>query len=162
MIGGLCESPLTFQAIIVWRDELNEGRILLRDVIDLDATFGAAPGEDGAPPPAEATAEAEEPAMPDLESEDDYDSDENAMSLAAMEAQLKPKVLATFDEIAAAYKKLRKMQDARLDAALTSIEVTKASDTRYKKLKSELVTLVKSLRLNNNRIEALVEQLYAI
>jgi RNA polymerase primary sigma factor len=166
MIGGLCESPLTLQAIIVWRDELNEGRILLRDVIDLDATYGLTPDGE-AVPGAEAPAEAAEaapaePVMPDLESEDDYDSDENALSLAAMEAQLKPKVLAIFDDIAADYKKLRKMAEARHEAQSTSTELAKGSDARYKKLKAELVVLVKSLRLNNNRIEALVEQLYTI
>jgi RNA polymerase primary sigma factor len=167
MIGGLCESPLTLQAIIVWRDELNEGRILLRDVIDLDATYGLTPDGEAVVPGADAPAEANEaaaaePAMPDLESEDDYDADENALSLAAMEAQLKPKVLAIFDEIAADYKKLRKMAEARHEAQSTSTELAKGSDARYKKLKAELVVLVKSLRLNNNRIEALVEQLYTI
>jgi RNA polymerase primary sigma factor len=165
MIGGLCESPLTLQAIIVWRDELNEGRILLRDVIDLDATYGLTPDGEAVPgtdAPAEAPEAAAEPVMPDLESEDDYDSDENALSLAAMEAQLKPKVLAIFDDIAADYKKLRKMAEARHEAQSTSTELAKGSDARYKKLKAELVVLVKSLRLNNNRIEALVEQLYTI
>jgi RNA polymerase primary sigma factor len=172
MIGGLCESPLTLQAIIVWRNELNEGRILLRDVIDLDATYGLAPGEEGvaaepgaegAAPVAGAPAAEAEPAMPEMGGDDDdYDADENALSLAAMEAQLKPKVLAIFDDIAADYKRLRKMQEARHEAHTTSVELAKGSDTRYKKLKAELVVLVKSLRLNNNRIEALVEQLYAI
>src|SRR6187200_3408927 len=107
MIAGLCESPLTFQAIIIWRDELNEGKVLLRDIIDLEATY-AGPDGKGAPKAdgeaegeetAEAqTAEGDEAAIPegDLE-EDDM---ENNVSLSAMETDLKPKVLETFDRIA--------------------------------------------------------------
>ena len=110
MIAGLCESPLTFQAIIIWRDELNEGKILLRDIIDLEATYEgpeakapppALPGE--APQPAEAPESGEPPAEGEMDDDDDY---ENALSLAAMEAELKPKVLETFDNIAGTYKKL--------------------------------------------------------
>src|SRR4026209_2131721 len=112
MIAGLCESPLTFQAIIIWRDELNEGKILLRDIIDLEATYQGPEAKQ--PPPAiggeeqeEAQAEPGAEGRPDgdLDDEDDY---ENALSLAAMEAELKPKVLETFDRIASTYKKLRK------------------------------------------------------
>src|SRR4026209_2245144 len=112
MIAGLCESPLTFQAIIIWRDELNEGKILLRDIIDLEATYEGPEAKQ--PPPAiggeeqeEAQAEPGAEGRPegDLDDEDDY---ENALSLAAMEAELKPKVLETFDRIASTYKKLRK------------------------------------------------------
>ncbi len=189
MISGLCESPLTFQAIIIWRDELNEGKILLRDIIDLEATysgpFARAPeavemqvnGANGvhsvpvaappppppaaAPPPADAE-DGEE--VPPPVSEDDLDDDEfeNAMSLAAMEAELKPKVLETFDNIAGNYKKLRKLQDELVDRKLHDDELSPAQEKRYKKLKSEIITEVKSLSLNSNRIEALVEQLYDI
>jgi RNA polymerase primary sigma factor len=185
MISGLCESPLTFQAIIIWRDELNEGKILLRDIIDLEATYsgpfartpeaGEMPvnGANGvhvvqpAPPPAPAAAPADAEdgeEVPPPVSEDDLDDDEfeNAMSLAAMEAELKPKVLETFDNIAGNYKKLRKLQDELVDRKLHDDELSPAQEKRYKKLKGEIIAEVKSLSLNSNRIEALVEQLYDI
>lgn len=164
MISGLCESPLTFQAIIIWRDELNEGKVLLRDIIDLDATFagpdakkidrsaeGAAPPPSGAP-----TGEAEgEPP------EDEVD-DESNLSLSAMEMELKPKVLETFDNIAGTYKKLRRLHDRSVELQSSGKELSKAQTNRREKLCVELVDFVKSLSLNNTRIEALVEQLYSI
>ena len=164
MIAGLCESPLTFQAIIIWHDELNEGKVLLRDMIDLDATFagpdakkidrsaeGASPPPSGAP-----TGEAEgEP------TEDEAD-DENNMSLSAMETELKPKVLETFDAIAKTYTKLRRLQDQSVQLQAEGKELSKAQKNRQLKLSDEIVDYVKSLSLNNMRIEALVEQLYMI
>jgi RNA polymerase primary sigma factor len=194
MISGLCESPLTFQAIIIWRDELNEGKILLRDIIDLEATyagpFARAPegagelvapvnGANGshAPHHAPAAAPAASPAAaptgddeegeegaPRAPAEDDIDDEdfENSLSLAAMEAELKPKVVETFDNIAANYKKLRKLQDELVDRKLNDDALSPAQEKRYKKFKAELVAEVKSLSLNSNRIEALVEQLYDI
>ena len=137
MIAGLCESPLTFQAIIIWRDELNAAKVLLRDIIDLEATYAgpdakkpemppppeASPRADGEPPSAEppppagegarrARDDEEEPLPPPTRAEDDDDDFENNLSLAAMEAEIKPEVLETFDRIADNYKKLRKLQDA--------------------------------------------------
>jgi RNA polymerase primary sigma factor len=174
MIAGLCESPLTFQAIIIWRDELNEGKILLRDIIDLEATYsGPFARPEGAPEPhvngAPNGAPAAAPAEPGEESpeapgEEDMDDDEfeNALSLAAMEAELKPKVVETFDNIAQSYKKLRKLQDELVDRKLNDDELSPAQEKRYKKLKAEIIGEVKSLSLNSNRIEALVEQLYDI
>jgi RNA polymerase primary sigma factor len=176
MIAGLCESPLTFQAIIIWRDELNEAKILLRDIIDLEATYEgpeakSAPmvvhdGSNGAGAAAvSAPADAGDGDMPppgaegDMDDEDDY---ENAMSLAAMEAELKPKVLETFDRIAANYKKLRKQQDKRLEQQVAGEEGSRQLQKAYDKLRDEIVTDVKSLSLNNSRIESLVEQLYSI
>ena len=183
MIAGLCESPLTFQAIIIWRDELNEGRILLRDIIDLEATY-AGPDAKATPPaaPAEGAAEGapaaaeEEKKKPeddtsgesteneDGEDEDDDDEDDpdNSMSLAAMEAELKPKVVETFDGIASNYKKLRRLQDQLVENRMKSSNLSPSQERRYKKLRSEIIDDVKSLSLNNNRIEALVEQLYDI
>ena len=192
MIAGLCESPLTFQAIIIWRDELNEGKVLLRDIIDLEATYagpdgkntpkidmtapGAPRGAGGAgcaarpghgadqsaggpaPPPATKTAEAPIPEE-NFEEEDDM---ENSVSLSAMEAELKPKVLETFDRIADAYKKLSKLQVQNVESKLKNETLTPAQERRYKTLKKEIVVDVKSLSLNQNRIEALVEQLYDI
>ncbi len=197
MISGLCESPLTFQAIIIWRDELNEGKILLRDIIDLEATYA---GPDAkkveGPTPEErerkekearkAEAERREKAVEEMRSktrsprrslddevlsaddfepsampdEDDEDDEEEAnVSLAAMEAELKPHVLETFDRIAKTYKSLRKLQDQEV-AEKTALSTSQAR--RYKKLRDEIIEDVKSLSLNAARIEALVEQLYDI
>ena len=167
MIAGLCESPLTFQAIIIWRDELNEGKILLRDIIDLEATYEGPEAKQ--PPPALGDGEAPEEAQAEeggenrpeseMDDEDDY---ENALSLAAMEAELKPKVLETFDRIAATYKKLRKQQDKKLEQQVAGEQGSKQQQKAYDKHRDEIIVDVKSLSLNNNRIESLVEQLYGI
>ena len=188
MIAGLCESPLTFQAIIIWRDELNEGKILLRDIIDLEATYdgpdkknapepmtmhaghpgmhvpGGAPAAAAPAPEPEGEPELGEDGMPLPRMDSDLDEDDmdNALSLAAMEAELKPKVLETFDNIAGNYKKLRKLQDTVVENETTEDPLSPSQQKRYKKLRDEIVVDVKSLSLNNNRIEALVEQLYSI
>jgi RNA polymerase primary sigma factor len=166
MIAGLCESPLTFQAIIIWRDELNEGKIYLRDIIDLEATYA---GPDGKNAPV--VTEGEAPIAPDgeeglppgvTESDMDEDDMENAVSLAAMEAELKPKVLEIFDTIADEYKKLRKLQDQNVENRLNDTKLSPSQERRAKKLREDLVQHVKSLSLNQARIDALVEQLYDI
>ena len=182
MIAGLCESPLTFQAITIWRDELLSEDILLRDVIDLDATFGTQLGEDAeAAPvdPAVATADVAAPASSEAEEkapeydadgnpiakEDDTDEEEEQanMSLAAMEAALKPRVLETLDRIADDFARLSEMQDSRISATLNEeASFSEASEAEYQKLRSEIVELVNSLHLHNNRIEALIDQLYGI
>ena len=162
MIAGLCESPLTFQAIIIWRDELNEGKILLRDIIDLDATFAGPDAKKVDHSQAALAGEAPPRIEPEEEEVDEDGEDDNSMSLAAMEAELKPKVLETFDKIAADYKKLRKLQDQKVELALKGEDFGGASDKKYQKLTADLIEEVKSLSLNNNRIESLVEQLYAI
>ena len=182
MIAGLCESPLTFQAIIIWRDELLSEDILLRDVIDLEATFGRSlDGEEdivgaglegvdvdasAAPRRAPGSAEPELDADGNpifAEAEEDDDEDGVSMSLAAMEAALKPKVLETLDLIARDYDKLAEMQDARMSATLSdTVRFTAAEEAAYQKLRSEIVALVNALHLHNNRIEALIDQLYGI
>jgi RNA polymerase primary sigma factor len=183
MIAGLCESPLTFQAIIIWRDELNEGKILLRDIIDLEATYQGPdakpapsqplPGEGGngeatvngqAAPgqQAEARGDGEEEQTEPEEFDDDEDDLENSLSLAAMEAELKPQVLETFDLVATNYKKLRKLQDQLVERALRNDQLSSGQEKRYKALKDEIVAEIKSLSLNANRIESLVETLYDI
>jgi len=215
MIAGLCESPLTFQAIIIWRDELNEGKIFLRDIIDLEATYagpdaknnmniiGAPIGPDGQPvvadpaaaaaqgaPGAVAPAHVAPPAAPpaptpfrpaapavdangvrqekdpgEAAAEADMDEDdefENQMSLAAIEAELKPKVVETFDKIADNYKKLRRLQEQDIANQLQSESLSPSQERKYKKLKDEIIVEVKSLRLNQARIDSLVEQLYDI
>ncbi|MEZ2142375.1 RNA polymerase sigma factor RpoD [Bradyrhizobium sp. DN5] len=210
MIAGLCESPLTFQAIIIWRDELNEGKIFLRDIIDLEATYAgpdakggmntamiAGPNGEGgeastegsdatastaapahvappaAPPsptpfraaPAAAGTEAGEEKDPgEAAAEADMDDDEfeNQMSLAAIEAELKPKVVEIFDKIADSYKKLRKLQEQDIQNQLQNESLSPHQERKYKKLKDEIIVEVKSLRLNQARIDSLVEQLYDI
>ncbi|WP_339949638.1 RNA polymerase sigma factor RpoD [uncultured Albimonas sp.] len=195
MISGLCESPLTFQAITIWRDELVEERIMLRDVIDLETTFGASMDEEAeeviaeaegeevvaevqAGPEAAAQAGAPEAAKSvsdtddeeeDTESsprggDDDDDEEEQAnLSLAAMEAALKPDVLAKLDRIAEDYVRLREMQTSRIGAALSETKHFSAhEELEYQRLRSEIVILVNELHFHNNRIEALVDQLYGI
>ena len=213
MIAGLCESPLTFQAIIIWRDELNEGKIFLRDIIDLEATYAgpdaknnmnpamlARPrrprrpaarrrcngngGRTAWPPPrprmsplrprrrrrprsaprpqAHAETEEKDPAESAAEADMDDDEFENQMSLAAIEAELKPKVVETFDKIADNYKKLRRLQEQDIANQLQSETLSPSQERKYKKLKDEIIVEVKSLRLNQARINSLVEQLYDI
>ncbi len=194
MIAGLCESPLTFQAIIIWRDELNEGKVFLRDIIDLDATYAgpdvkampailgvAIPGQPGrllqtpalaialVTPfnPADERAAGEETAaggtIGESSLDDDDDDDmENWLSVAAIEAELKPKVIETFDIIASTYKRLRRLQDEDIQLQLKRLSLSPAQERKYKKLKSEIIGELKSLRLNRARIDALVEQLYDI
>ena len=177
MILGLCESPLTFQAITIWRDELLSEDILLRDVIDLETTFSGqleeeeeasvaeaanvttAPKKDG-----EDETELDADGNPIIKEDDDDDEDEQAnMSLAAMEAALKPRVLETLDRIADDYLKLSEMQDSRISATLNEDEsFTDKEETTYQKLRAEIVELVNELHLHNNRIEALIDQLYGI
>ncbi|WP_212523985.1 RNA polymerase sigma factor RpoD [Actibacterium sp. MT2.3-13A] len=180
MILGLCESPLTFQAITIWRDELLNEDILLRDVIDLDATFGRSlldeEGDDGEPVVGDldvtsAASKKKEEQQPELDadgnpirSEEDEDEDEQAnMSLAAMEAALKPQVLETLDKIARDYSMLSEMQDLRMSATLNEAGTFSAREEEaYQKKRAEIVALVNELHLHNNRIEALIDQLYGI
>jgi RNA polymerase primary sigma factor len=207
MIAGLCESPLTFQAIIIWRDELNEGKVFLRDIIDLEATYAGPDakqmqppviGPDGKPIPSSAVgtpvpgaphlqvvqtpappaappsatpfkaptgdADGEEKDPGESAAEGDYDEDdmENSLSLAAIEAELKPKVVETFDNIAESFKKLRRLQEQDIDLRLKSDNLSPSQERKYKKLKDEIIGEVKSLRLNQARIDSLVEQLYDI
>jgi RNA polymerase primary sigma factor len=173
MILGLCESPLTFQAITIWRDELLSEDILLRDVIDLETTFGNQLGDDdvesvvGASTSEQSEKEDSEELDADgnpIAKDDDDDDEEQAnMSLAAMEAALKPRVLETLEIIARDFGKLSNMQDARMSATLNEdSSFSDRDESTYQKLRSEIVELVNSLHLHNLRIEALIDQLYGI
>ncbi|MBN9676510.1 RNA polymerase sigma factor RpoD [Salipiger bermudensis] len=176
MILGLCESPLTFQAITIWHQELLEEEILLRDVIDLETTFGNQMDEEGGleEPVVDATAAtAEKPKKDEPEydadgnpiarDDDDDDEEQANMSLAAMEAALKPRVLETLERIAGDYEQLAAMQDARISATLNEDgSFSQADEAQYQQLRSEIVELVNGLHLHNNRIEALIDQLYGI
>jgi len=146
MIGGLCESPLTFKAIVAWHDAVNNGRMLLRDVIDLEATAGANTPE-GTPPPEEEYEEGDEAA------------EGVGLSLSALEEKLKPEALKAFEEIEAAYSKLHKLTSKRMDAYTSGGEQSARSEKTYEKQRQELVALVEKVHLHNNRIEELVDQL---
>ena len=202
MIRGLCESPLTFEAIMVWRDELREQKILLRDIIDLEATYGAemgivpqsAPGvnADGlvdpeqakieiaeierkkaealaarsAPKPAPAVDEDGEPKEPgeaaaEADSDSEFD-DEQAISMSAMEAELKEGVMSTLDTIAEAFGQFRKLQEKRIELRLQGKALPGAKNEAYETAQNTIIEELKKLKLNNARIESLVEQLYAI
>jgi RNA polymerase primary sigma factor len=203
MIAGLCESPLTFQAIIIWRDELNEGKVLLRDIIDLDATYAgpdakamsapvigpngrlivdiAVPGQLSQPPHMQAPATAPATAISFKTADerggrkvtaahgtisesnpDDDDDMENWLSIGAIEAELKPKVIETFDNVAGTYKRLRRLQDQDIQFQLKRLSISPAQERKYKKLKNKIIGEVKSLRLNRARIDTLVDQLHDI
>ncbi|HWT98509.1 MAG TPA: RNA polymerase sigma factor RpoD [Terriglobales bacterium] len=172
MIGGIGESPLTHRAILEWRDRLKAGEILLRDIIDLDATMGGVPGEgeemmnQGEGEFEDEEAEKEERAEGEggenPEGEGEGEGDENNMSLAAMEQQLLPQLIETFDNIAALYKKLDKVQVKRLETILAGEELNPRSEKAYEKMKLEMVDLMRTVRLNNNRIEALVDEMYGL
>ncbi|WP_428489246.1 RNA polymerase sigma factor RpoD [Rhodopila sp.] len=156
MINGLCESPLTFGAIITWHDQLKAGRMLMRDIVDLEATDGAgAPAADTVDGASAAGAES-------FAANDDIDDDEDggpSMSLSALEEKLKPEVLANFEEIENLYKKLHKMQHRRLETITSGEEMSTRSEKGYEKIREELVEKVGQVRLHNNRIEELVSQL---
>jgi RNA polymerase primary sigma factor len=192
MIAGLCESPLTFQAITIWRGELNDGKVLLRDIIDLEASYagldakslpalqnspdsqtivpGQLPTPDVAPLVAAAFKPADkhdtdetaaERANSESDLDDTDDNKENWFSVAALfEAELKPKVIETFDAVADTYKRLRRLQDQDIQFQLIRRSLSPAQERKYKKLRNEIIGEVKSLRLNRARIEALIDQLY--
>ena len=212
MIRGLCESPLTFEAIMVWREELHEGEVLLRDIIDLDATYGGqqaeaaeeeekaaeaaegakgAEGADATPageaPATDATGDAKpasdddadkpesseeggenedgEKAEGETDDDDDDDDDDEegvTLSLSAMEGELREGVMETLDSIATDFVAFRKLQDKLVAARIEGKDLTKQSREKYDGLQNAIVTNLNTMHLNNARIEALVEQLYAI
>ena len=171
MISGLCESALTFEAIMVWRDELLNNRILLREVIDLDATYGVLnpaslphnqppqpiPGQ---PKPPRTAEEAEKEAEED-EDEDDFD-DGGGMSISALEAELRDGVMEVLDAVANDFGGFRRLQDKLVEARLKGETLSTKDQKAYEALSKSISDRLKSMKLNNNRIEALVEQLYAI
>ena len=167
MIEGLCESPLTFQAIIIWRDELNEGQVLLRDIIDLEASYIgpdaknkkiAKNQKDENSSDDDETSDNED----SNDSDNDYNEYENNVSLAAMEADLKPEVFLIFDEISVKYKKLRNLQDKRNSLRAKNSDLNASQIKKYDELTSDLKNLMKGLSLNNNIIESLLDHLYDI
>jgi RNA polymerase primary sigma factor len=171
MIGGICESPTTYRALISWRDKLVAGQMLLRDIIDLDASYGGGPeGAKVGPGMPASEEEAEEELEEEAEGEEgaaeggapNGEADEASISLAAMEQELLPGALTKFEEVSATFKKLEKLQQKRLQSIRAGEEVTTQSDRRYDQLKGELVELMRAVRLNNGRIEGLVDELYGL
>ena len=210
MIGGICESPLTMRAIVQWREDLKGERILLRDIIDLEMTYGGGPsqpnaaaaanpnalgqpgGQTGVAPEGKAETTTEPGAAESAQDghgqsdqgrngqsqngqgqngqgqngqgqsgrRDADEEEEVSLSLAAMEVALKPDVLLTFDKIASTYKRLGRLQELRIAVALKSDSISRPQELRYEKLKRELIELMSGVHLNNNCIEALVDQLY--
>jgi RNA polymerase primary sigma factor len=205
MIRGLCESPLTFEAIMVWRQELSEERVLLRDIIDLEATYAAAHGgivdnsqivlQGGAPPPstapitakklAEAEKAKEKAAKPVVrrqrdedvdevelerqkqaeaeaaEAEDEFD-DGGAMSMSAMEAELREGVTKVLDAVGENFVRYRKLQERLMARKIEGKALTPKDFKEYDEIVSDIIENLKTLHLNNARIETLVEQLYEI
>ncbi|MDD3181484.1 MAG: RNA polymerase sigma factor RpoD [Alphaproteobacteria bacterium] len=167
MISGICESPLTIQAILGWHDALNEGKMLLRDIIDLEATYGGGPNSEdemlseGASAEDESEAEEEKP---EGEGDNEYDSegDEENLSLSVLEEKLKPQVMETFEKIAGTYAKLFRLQTQRHATVQKGEEITPAATKKFEQIKDELVDLVRTVRLNNHRLEQLVQQLYTL
>ena len=162
MIRGLCESPLTFEAMMVWRDELVNERILLRDLIDLEATYGA---ENPPPEPEEEEEEDEDEDenSEDGESKDDDDEDDGAsMSMSAMEAELREGVLSKLDSIADDFKTYRKLQEKLVERRMEGKGLAPKDQEKYDDVQTSIVDSLKTMHINNARIEALVEQLYAI
>ncbi len=173
MIGGLCESPLTVRALMLWRDALNEGKMLLRDIIDLDSTYTSTMVDPADPsvvilvPTDGEAGEEEEDEEVEVEGEEaaaeggeGEEGEESTVSLATMEAQLLPSIVAIFDQVAEIHKKLEKVQDQRISAIVKGTALPRATDRRYDKLKDEAIELLQRIRFNNTRIEHLVEQLY--
>ncbi|MFA5989213.1 MAG: RNA polymerase sigma factor RpoD [Sphingomonas sp.] len=187
MILGLCESPITFNAIIDWSTALNEGTMQLREIIDLDAMLSKDPapenlsddddGSDGeiseknAGPSFKDEDEPEEAAAEEDDEESmterrtprpsDDEEEDNTLSLAQMEEQLKPQALEKFANITALYKKFSKMQGQRLDAMGTGIDFSAADERKYQKLREDLTAEVESVQFHQAKIEYLVDQLYA-
>ncbi|WP_304188291.1 sigma-70 family RNA polymerase sigma factor, partial [Phenylobacterium aquaticum] len=171
MIRGLCESALTFEAIMVWREELGTGRILLREVIDLEQTYGGVNAAAAEQLAAEAPVEEEESAevtedgeaIAKGESDDDDDFDDGAgPTISAMEGELREGVMATLDAIATEFDSFRALQEKLVGKRLKGEDLSDADRKAYETASIAIVQHLKTLKLNNNRIEALVEQLYAI
>ncbi|KLN60453.1 RNA polymerase sigma factor RpoD [Kiloniella spongiae] len=190
MIGGICESPLTIRSLLHWREGLIQGDLLLRDIIDLDATYGGGPNDDdiafeesGAgdkadvedeivSQPGEKVADDDDedkPAPAEGEAasaeggdDDDDDAEENNMSLAAMEEALLPQVLEMLESIAGHQQKLSKVQEKRLTSLLAGDKVPDAVEKKYSKMKQEMIELMEGVHFNSNRLEQLMDQLYGL
>ena len=173
MISGLCESPITQWAIVRWRDALKDELVLLRDVIDLDATYGGSNDGDldalDQPTDIETddedddddeNAEKKDGEAATEDDDDDDDDADNNVSLSVMEETLKPQVMEIFDNIAKTYQKAKRLRMKQLDAVRGGPDFSRASERRLEKLNAELVDLMRPIHLNNTSIEVLVHEHY--
>jgi len=189
MIKGLCESALTFEAMMVWREELEDGDILLRDIIDLDTTYNRSigniqedrsdaavrrekiergeieateedlkPRDEGPKLPVRNYKEGEKP----IDDDEDEEEDKTNLSMANMEAELREDVMMTLDSIASDFARFQKLQQMLINARLSGRKMRKPQFEEYEKIQETIIQEIKSLHLNNARIDALIEQLYAI
>lgn len=175
MIRGLCESPLTFEAIMVWRDELQSGRVLLREIIDLEATYGAENASQ-LPDAEEEEEEEEEIHIPGSEDMDEVElerrrqrareeaeEDEGAaLSMSAMEGELREGIMKILDQVAHHFDDFRGLKDRSVEAKITGKKLSSDDEVAMEELQNKIIEELKALKLNNARIEALVEQLYTI
>lgn len=188
MILGLCESPITFHAIIEWSKALNEEEMQLREILDLDAMLSKAPenlSDDDDDDNGEISAETAGPTFKDDDEDDDEpeksdddddviesdaakqrrleeeEEEDNTLSLAQMEEALKPDALARFDKITRLFKKFSTIQHNRMNALGAGDDFPDATERKYQKLREELTAEVESVQFHANRIEFLVDQLYS-
>ena len=180
MINGLCESPLTFQAISIWRNELLNEEIMLRDVIDLETTFTEIGDSDVLDAELKTRDNNEqrnqvEPSENDKENgsssgnidggmiEEEEEEDAINVSLAAMEHSLTPHVLNILEQIDNKYIKLKDLEKKRMKATFdTNRKFSNKEEIKYQDFKNSIAMLLNSLNFHNNRIEALIDQLYGI
>jgi RNA polymerase primary sigma factor len=185
MILGLCESPITFNAIIDWSTALNEGTMQLREIVDLDAMLSKGPSAEQVEGAEDDTAgeisasntgpqfkEEDEPEEAPADDEDDMterraprpsddEEEDNTLSLAQMEETLKPQALEKFANITAIYRKFSKMQENRLEAMASGDDLSAAEERKYQKLREDLTAEVESVQFHQTKIEYLVDQLYS-
>ncbi|MED5304226.1 MAG: RNA polymerase sigma factor RpoD [Pseudomonadota bacterium] len=192
MIGGICESPLTIRALLHWRDQIADGVVPLRDIIDLEATYARINGgavdedmmnrmEDGIgdadlqDDESETESEDEEIEEEEESSDGDADTDTSTrdansgddgddlnMSLAAMEDAVRDHMMALFDEIAALFKQFTRSQDRRLARMAADEALSPRSESTHMDHKVRLVELMEGVNFNPNRIEALTDQLFTL
>ncbi len=166
MIGGICESPLTIHAMLSWYEALNENKMLLRDVIDLEATYGGGPGAaDPLLGEGEAVASEDEPEVAEESeetSEFEADDDQVNLSYAVLEDKLKPQVMEIFGQISTIYGRLAKLQAQRIAAIQKGEEFSSQNEKKFEKAKEDLVDQVRQVRLNNHRLDQMVQQLYTL
>lgn len=192
MIKGLCESALTFEAIMVWREELEEGRILLRDIIDLDTTYNRAIGNiqedrsqaavrrekiekgeleateedlaqkfDNGKTKIEINRDYKEGEKP-IDDDEDEEEDKTNLSMANMEAALREEIMAKLDRISQDFGRFQKLQQMQIRARLSGKKLRKPQHDEFEQIQNEIIEEIKSLQLNNARIDALIDQLYMI
>jgi len=192
MIKGLCESALTFEAIMIWREELEEGHILLRDIIDLDGTYNQSIGniqEDRSqaavrrekiekgeieatedddlskpvhPPRNKMPERNYKPGEKPIEDDDEDEEDKTNLSMANMEAALRETIMDKLDRISEDFGRFQKLQQMLIKARLSGKKLRKPQAEEYDQIQETIIEEIKSLQLNNARIDALIDQLYAI